>query len=212
MEKQKARSTELVEPIQFDKCTCESPAGDPVVYELPDNSRVEIVACVECGGAIEWDTKARERTTSKQLLDEAESEIESLENRVEMLESQLNDVQKEAEDGVNVWELLEYHPDYFRPSRTNINPRNLPSGEVYLSGESAHVYHLPHKKKKTVCSKKHYTSRKAELSLSITDPEMESLRPCRTCVREIQKFRRRRVMAVNLVRELRDELRIQETS
>lgn len=40
---------------EFDACDCESPAADPVRYEFPDGTHVDMKGCLHCGGLIEWD-------------------------------------------------------------------------------------------------------------------------------------------------------------
>lgn len=46
------------ETIEFDHCECDDPVPDPIRYELPDGSAVELEGCDNCGGLMDWDRSA----------------------------------------------------------------------------------------------------------------------------------------------------------
>jgi len=76
--------------IHFGECQCDDPVPDPVRYELPDETVVDMRACAECGELIEW---GLEGTRTEEELREV---VRAKDARINDLEDKLSERPEES--------------------------------------------------------------------------------------------------------------------
>ena len=68
--------------ITFGDCECDEPVPDPEHLELPDRTAVRILACAECGDAIDWDVGGRAEDELRELIRDKQDRIRALEQQL----------------------------------------------------------------------------------------------------------------------------------